>query len=137
MKLFKQRDEMHSYIDLKSIKIPYWFTVISLLIWAIIDLIQDTRYNMALLLVCLQNLFYGFYMGYFKRHARLNKSKNKVKCLREELKLTQDELAENLGISKETINAIENNKYTPSLELAIKIGQFFNLPVEELFTFNS
>lgn len=38
-----------------------------------------------------------------------------------------------LGISRQTINAIENKKYNPSLELALKIGKVFNKPVEDIF----
>jgi putative transcriptional regulator len=59
--------------------------------------------------------------------------KNKVKEFRKHLKLTQDELAQKLGVSRQTINAIENNKYNPTLELAIKIARFLGTPVEQLF----
>ena len=59
--------------------------------------------------------------------------KNNVRECRKQLNLTQEKLAELLGISRQTINAIENEKYNPSLELALKIGKMFNKPVEDIF----
>ena len=59
--------------------------------------------------------------------------KNKVKELRKERHLTQDELAQAVGVSRQTINAIENDKYNPTLELAIKLARYINIHVEELF----
>lgn len=59
--------------------------------------------------------------------------KNRVKEFRKQLKLTQDELAQKLGVTRQTINAIENNKYNPTLELAIKTAKFLGVPVEQLF----
>ena len=58
---------------------------------------------------------------------------NRVRECRKGLNLTQENLAELLGISRQTIIAIENKKYNPSLELALKIGKLFNKPVEDLF----
>lgn len=58
---------------------------------------------------------------------------NKVKEFRKQFKLTQDELAQKLGVTRQTINAIENNKYNPTLELAIKAAKFLDVPVEQLF----
>ena len=60
--------------------------------------------------------------------------KNRVKEFRKQLKLTQDELAQELGVTRHTINAIENNKYNPTLELALKMSRFLSVPVELLFT---
>lgn len=59
--------------------------------------------------------------------------KNKLKELRREHGLTQEELAQALGVTRQTIIAIENNKYDPSLRLALRISQFFNTPVEDIF----
>ncbi|MFY9448085.1 MAG: helix-turn-helix transcriptional regulator [Dethiobacteria bacterium] len=61
--------------------------------------------------------------------------KNKLKELRREHGLTQEELAQALGVTRQTIIAIENNKYDPSLRLALRISQFFNTPVEDIFKF--
>ena len=59
--------------------------------------------------------------------------KNRLKELRKEKKITQDDLAKALNVSRQTINAIENEKYNPTLELAIKLAKFLNTSVEELF----
>lgn len=59
--------------------------------------------------------------------------KNRVKELRLESNLSQAELAERLGVSRQTINAIETEKYDPSLPLALKIGKLFKRPVEDIF----
>jgi putative transcriptional regulator len=58
---------------------------------------------------------------------------NSIRECRKQLNLTQENLAELLGVSRQTINAIENEKYNPSLGLALKISKVFNKPVEELF----
>jgi len=60
--------------------------------------------------------------------------KNEIRVFRAKQRITQDELALKLGVSRQTINAIENNKYFPSLELALKIAKIFNCTVEELFS---
>ena len=59
--------------------------------------------------------------------------KNRLKELRAEKNWSQGELAERLEVSRQTINAIETEKYDPSLPLALKIGKLFKLPVEEIF----
>lgn len=59
--------------------------------------------------------------------------KNNLKELRKDRRLTQDELAKALGVSRQTINAIENDKYNPTLELAIRLARYLDIPVEELF----
>ncbi len=58
---------------------------------------------------------------------------NEVNKLRTEKGATQEELAGALGVSRQTIIAIEKGNYTPSVELALKIAQFFKLPVEKIF----
>lgn len=58
---------------------------------------------------------------------------NKIKSIREERGIRQNEMAESLGVSRQTMTAIEKMKYNPSLELSLKIAKFFNMPVEEIF----
>ncbi len=50
--------------------------------------------------------------------------------------LTQQELADRTGVTRQTIVAIENGKYSPTLELAFRIARVFNSPLEEVFSFN-
>lgn len=59
--------------------------------------------------------------------------KNKIKVARAELNITQGELAEKIGVTRQSINSIELGKYVPSTVLALKMAQLFNKPVEELF----
>lgn len=60
--------------------------------------------------------------------------KNQLRELRSEKGWSQAELAERLAVSRQTINAIETEKYDPSLPLALKIGRLFKQPVERIFT---
>ena len=59
--------------------------------------------------------------------------KNKLKVLRAENNMSQEDLAKKLNVSRQTINAIERQKYDPSLPLAIKISRLFEKKVEEIF----
>lgn len=62
--------------------------------------------------------------------------KNNIKYLRKQMDLRQEDVAKILGVTRQTINAIENDKYNPTLELAMKIAKLFNTPVEEIFQLN-
>ncbi|MDE5894943.1 MAG: helix-turn-helix transcriptional regulator [Muribaculum intestinale] len=59
--------------------------------------------------------------------------KNRIKVERAELDITQQQLAEAVGVSRQTIVAIEKNRFLPSTPLAIKISRFFGKPVESIF----
>lgn len=59
--------------------------------------------------------------------------KNKIKIERAIHNLTQDDLAKKVGVSRQTINAMEANKYVPSTVLALKIAQLFGKSVEHIF----
>ena len=61
--------------------------------------------------------------------------KNKVKTLRESRHLTQKELGEIVDVSRQAINAIETEKYDPSIWLAYHLAQYFELAIEEVFQF--
>lgn len=58
-----------------------------------------------------------------------------VAHLRKEKSITQEELAEKVGVTRQTIIAIEKGNYTPSLLLAFKIASVFKLPIESVFTY--
>jgi putative transcriptional regulator len=51
--------------------------------------------------------------------------------------MTQQELAQKIGVTRQTVNAIEQNKYSPSLEAAFRIAQVFGLPLESVFHYGS
>lgn len=62
--------------------------------------------------------------------------KNDIRTLREGLGLTQEQLAERVGVSRQTINAIETSRYNPTLPLAIRLARLMQRPVEEIFHVN-
>ena len=62
--------------------------------------------------------------------------KNKIKELRKQIGLRQEDLANQLGVTRQTINAIENDKYNPTLELAMKLAKLLQTSVEEIFELN-
>ena len=59
--------------------------------------------------------------------------KNRLKVARAEADLTQEELAKRIGVSRQTINAVESGRYVPSTVLALKMAQVFGKSVEEVF----
>lgn len=59
--------------------------------------------------------------------------KNSLRQLRERRGWTQGALADQLGVSRQTVNALETGKYDPSLPLAFKISRLFELPIETIF----
>lgn len=62
------------------------------------------------------------------------KMKNKIKYYRKQKAISQLKLSQSLGVSRQTINAIENNKYDPSLSLAFKLASMLNTTVDDLFS---
>jgi len=60
--------------------------------------------------------------------------KNNIKELRKLKGIRQEDLANLVGVTRQTINAIENNKYDPTLELSMKLAKKFNKHVDEIFT---
>lgn len=60
--------------------------------------------------------------------------KNRFKVLRAERDWSQQDLADRLGVSRQSVNAIEKGRYDPSLPLAFTISEVFELPIEEIFS---
>ena len=69
--------------------------------------------------------------------ARHYVMKNRLKVLRAERDWSQAQLADELGVARQTVVALETGKYAPSLPLAFKIGKLFRLPVEQIFQVDS
>ncbi|MFK3959887.1 helix-turn-helix transcriptional regulator [Guptibacillus hwajinpoensis] len=61
--------------------------------------------------------------------------KNTIRLMRKEQNYSQEELAKQCGVTRQTINAIENNKYDPTLALAFKLAKSLQTNVDQLFTF--
>ncbi len=62
--------------------------------------------------------------------------KNKIKVFRAMHDLTQEDLANAIGVTRQTILAIEKGKYVPSLDLAFRIARRFNVPIEDVFQYD-
>ena len=61
--------------------------------------------------------------------------KNRIEELRNEKGIRQEELAKELGVSRQTISSLENGRYNPSILLAYKVAVFFGLTIEDVFIF--
>lgn len=61
--------------------------------------------------------------------------KNNIKVYRAMHDLTQENLAEKVGVTRQTIHAIEKGKYDPSLDLAFKLARLFNVSIEDIFLY--
>ena len=59
--------------------------------------------------------------------------RSRVRALRTEREWSQEDLARRLGVSRQTVNAIENERYDPSLPLAFKLSRVFRIPIERIF----
>lgn len=60
--------------------------------------------------------------------------KNRIEALRNQHQLTQQDLADLLDVSRQTVSSLENGRYNPSLGLAFKISRVFDLPIERIFS---
>lgn len=61
--------------------------------------------------------------------------KNRIEAIRKERGIRQEEFAKLLGVSRQTISSLETGRYNPSIFLAYKIAQFFEMTIEEVFLF--
>jgi putative transcriptional regulator len=80
-------------------------------------------------------MFYSNLMDINKISMLKTKSNNKIRYYRALYSLTQTNLAELVGVTRQTILSIEKNKCVPSLTLAFKIAKVFNKAIEEVFTY--
>ena len=69
------------------------------------------------------------------RNERVGGLKTKIQELRKQNKVTQEELAAALGVTRQTIISLENGKYNASLQLAFKIARFFEQSIEDIFLY--
>lgn len=67
--------------------------------------------------------------------AKPTRVTNRIAALRAVAGITQAELAERIGVTRQTVNAIEGQKYSPSLEVAFKIAHVLDVPLEEAFQY--
>ena len=62
--------------------------------------------------------------------------KNRIAQLRKERRITQEELADAVEVTRQTIISLENGRYNPSILLAFRIARYFDLPIEEIFLYD-
>ena len=62
---------------------------------------------------------------------------NTIKVLRAVKGLTQEQLADDLGVTRQTIHAVESGKYNPSIDLAFKLARYFDKSIEEIFHYEA
>ena len=62
--------------------------------------------------------------------------RNNLRVLRAVKDISQEQLAEELGVTRQTIHAVENDKYNPSLDLAFKMAHYFDKSIEEIFLYD-
>ncbi len=79
-------------------------------------------------------MFIPIYMYNPTIHSMREYITNTVSALRIDKNITQEELSYSLGVSRQTIIALEKGNYTPSILLALKIAEYFRVPVENIFT---
>jgi putative transcriptional regulator len=72
---------------------------------------------------------------YQNKNLENSEMKNRIKVYRALRNLTQEALADQLGVTRQTILAIEKEKYDPSMELAFRISRLFKVPIEKMFFF--
>ena len=71
---------------------------------------------------------------FYLKIQKIYQMQNKIKVERAILNITQEELARKISVSRQTINAMELNKYVPSTVLALKLAKVFNKQVEDIFS---
>lgn len=136
MKFFRRADEMEMSINFKAMRLAYVFENAALLVWAVISQIKGYSPIIQTTIILIQNIIFFGSQLYMKRKMakeKKDKHENKIKVLRKELGLRQEDVANRVGVTRQTIIAIENDRYDPTLELAMKLAQLLNTPVEEIF----
>ena len=140
----KIEDEMIQHIRLNALMAAMWINYLLLIVVSLsiynINYLTVMACGMATPLVIFL-LVYHFNLYKLNRnlhHEKTNKTKNKtmknyIRVQRAVVRLTQQQLAEQVGVSRQTINAIESSKFIPSTLLALKIARTFRQPVEAIF----
>lgn len=93
---------------------------------------QPLKFDIFLLLRIMENEHYMFESDTIKGDPSL---KNRLEILRKQKGVKQEELAEALEVSRQTIGSLENGRYNPSIILAFKLARYFNTTIEEIFIY--
>ena len=138
------QDERSQVISTKSSVATLWTTIVGAGILGGILLYLGTTtspewllwgYNLAVVAVAILIVRAGFWVYYSWRHGGRLVMKTKLKVFRAMRDMTQDDVAQAVGVTRQTIIAIERGNYNPSLELAFKIANYFDVTIEEIFLY--
>ena len=131
--LLKTGDERRKLMVWKASFFTLLITVLGLVLDVITAVLQaEAMRNNPFIELSVIAMTYFLTLLYYKKGMADN-MKNIIKHRRKELGFSQDELAKKCGVSRQTINAIENNKYDPTLSLAFKLSKELQTTVDKLF----
>ena len=82
-----------------------------------------------------ENVKQALHLAKAKKDIRGDAMKNRIEEIRNAKGIRQDDLAKQMGVSRQTISSLENGRYNPSILLAHKIAKFFGMTIEEVFIF--
>lgn len=131
-----KKDEMQTMIIQKALSTAFVSVMATFLVQTILTYVSNLDFKLTPLLLVVFGLvvfLISLIINFMEFRVGKEKMKNQIKKIRKDFKMTQLELAKEIGVSRQTINAIENNKYNPTIDLAIKISKKFGVTIEELF----
>lgn len=159
MKGIRKMDEMELQITLRASRAAWFFLVLALVVWSVWEAFHGGDTTLPAFLLGAQVMILPgavdrpgqsggrpgkagiCTVGYSHcgpvnifTAAGAGRIKNKVKELRKARGLRQEDVAALLGVSRQTVNAVESDKYGPTLALGMKLARLLETPVEELFT---
>ena len=159
MKGIRKMDEMELQITLRASRAAWFFLVLALVVWSVWEAFHGGDTTLPAFLLGVQAMI--FCLVQWIGRARVGDDrvkrefvlwviltvalvafslllvlgmKNRVKELRKARGLRQEDVAALLGVSRQTVNAVENDRYGPTLSLGMKLARLLETPVEELFT---
>ena len=133
-KFFNNLDELQRKIHLEALGISLGLAVIVGLSFSLLDQTNLIPFDAEIgFLVGFIGIIYMIALLINRKPLRMT---NKLKVLRAEYDMTQQDLAKAVDVSRQTINAIEKQKFDPSLVLAMKLSRLFKHDIEEIFIYN-
>ena len=129
-------DESSRHNRLAAQATGFWVTIITALVVYVESIFDPITFNQGIHIIVTLGVgaaLISFAMRERRAHAVADALANRLRELRDEKGWTQAELAARVGVSRKTVNTIENRVFTPSATLAIKLAEAFGLSVEQLF----
>lgn len=132
---FHKTDEMEHHIAMTASMFSWLYACFFLVAWFIMEQITGTKQSCTLLLLSSMMIVYFSVMLWMMHHLTIDERGQSpiIRPLRKAMGLRQEDLANMLNVTRQTIIAMENNRYDPSLELAMRVALLLQRPVEEIF----